>query len=99
MITYLLFGVYGFNFVRFIPQADGRGINVTFQQEYEYKPKVHVAATGIEPEKPLDGDWPGWRFSTYEITKTGFKAGVRADDMYENSKYKAAWIACGHHKI
>ena len=98
MITYLLFGVYGFNFVRFIPQADGRGVNVTFQQEYEYKPKVHVVATGIEPEKPLENR-PGWRFFTNGITKTGFKAVLRADDMYEDSKYKAAWIACGHHKI
>jgi len=78
--------------------ADGRGVNVTFQQEYEYKPKVHVVATGIEPEKPLENR-PGWRFFTNGITKTGFKAVLRADDMYENSKYKAAWIACGHHKI
>jgi len=78
--------------------ADGRGVNVTFQQEYEYKPKVHVVATGIEPEKPLENR-PGWRFFTNGITKTGFKAVLRADDMYEDSKYKAAWIACGHHKI
>jgi len=80
-----------------------RRVNVTFRLEFEHKPKVHVVATGVEPEQPLENEpndgKPGWRFYAQFITKTGFKAGLTAEDMYENSKYKAAWIACGNHKI
>jgi len=77
-----------------IPQA--REVVVTFRLEYGRKPKVHMAATVFKPDKPLENE--GWSFYPFEITKTGFKAGVtlRAkNDAYEDSKYEAAWIACG----
>jgi len=76
--------------------AQKRQVVVTFRLEYGRKPKVHMAATVFKPDKPLENE--GWSFYPFEITKTGFKAGVtlRAkNDAYEDSKYEAAWIACG----
>jgi len=70
-------------------------VDVKFGLEYDSTPKVHLATTAVETDQLKKG----WKFHPSVITKTGFKAVLLSDDMYDRSFYEAVWIACGTRSI
>jgi len=70
-------------------------VDVKFGLEYDSTPKVHLATTAVQTDQLKKG----WKFHPSVITKTGFKAVLLSDDMYDRSFYEAVWIACGTRSI